>query len=240
MAVPIEAPRVEVKLTKYNLAVLAYFLLLMTTQYALAYKYLLFIPEKWRGVATVSTLVFFGFQALFMVAVIPLGMAFIYSWLYLIDIRASVKSLYPIVVTSLTPFYVLLGVMIVYGVFFLQVSLEPTEDVQRLSEMIRADVDRQVRSGAFPLSRLGMVAAVISIVLCAYLLYKRLALRSLVTQHLSQWPSWLGVLHRRLDLGAVIAVLIPLTFVGSLFVFQKLSGLLATNVMEKLIPQPPR
>ena len=239
MAVPIEAPRFEVKLTRYNLAVLAYFLLLMTTQYALAYKYLLFIPEKWRAVATTSTLVFFGFQALFMVAVIPLGMAFIYSWLYLIDIRASVKSLYPIVVTSLTPFYILLGVMIVYGVFFLQVSLEPTEDVQRLSEMIRADVDRQVRSGAFPLSRLGLVAAVTSILICAYLLYKRLDLKSLVERQLSQWPSWLSLVDRRLNLGALIAALIPLTFVGALFVFQRLSGLLATNVMEKLL-HPPR
>lgn len=239
MAVPIEAPRFEVNLTRYNLAVLAYFLLLMATQYALAYKYLLFIPEKWRGVATVSTLVFFGFQALFMVAVIPLGMAFIYSWLYLIDIRASVKNLYPIVVTSLTPFYILLGVMIVYGVFFLQVSLEPTDNVQRLSEMIRADVDRQVRSGAFPLSRLGPVAAVTSILICAYLLYKRLDLKSLVERQLNQWPSWLSLIDRRLNLGALIAALIPLTFVGALFVFQKLSGLLATNVMEKLL-QPPR
>lgn len=239
MAVPIEAPRFDVKLTRYNLAVLAYFLLLMTTQYALAYKYLLFIPEKWRGVATMSTFVFFGFQALFMVAVIPLGMAFIYSWLYLIDIRASVKSLYPIVVTSLTPFYILLGVMIVYGVFFLQVNLQPTEDVQRLSEMIRADVERQVRSGAFPLSRLGPVAALLSILLCAYLLYKRLDLRPLVARQLSQWPSWLGAIDRRANLGAIIAALIPLTFAGSLFIFQKLSGLLATNVMDKLL-HPPR
>jgi len=240
MAVPIQAPVPDVKLARYNIAVLAYFLLLMATQYALAYKYLLYIPEKWRGVATVSTLVFFGFQSLFMVAVIPLGMAFIFSWLYLIDIRASVKSLYPIVVTSLTPFYLLLGLMIVYGVFFLQVSLEPTDDVQRLSEMIRADVNRQITSGAFPLSRLGSVAAVTSVGLCAYLLYRRLDLRSLVAEQLGQWPSWLGVVHRRLNLGAIIAALIPLTFVGSLLVFQKLSGLLATNVLEKLNLQPPR
>jgi len=228
----------EVKLGKYHLIVLAYFLLIVLGQYLLAHKYIVYIPAEWQSLATVTAVVFGIFQSLFTVAIIPLGMMFILCWLYLIDIKPRVRSLYPIVVTSLVPYLLLLVLAVIYVTFFVKVNIQPAAEFEKTINLIKEDIANITRQKS-PVARFGFIAALLSIGLCAYLLHERLKLKSLMAESSKLWPRWLVRLHERVNLSVIIAVLIPLTFAGSLFVFNRLSGLIAVNLAEKLkLPQP--
>jgi hypothetical protein len=231
---PVEVGGTDVKLWKYHLLVLSYFLLALVGQYLILYKYIAVIPSEYQGMLGVTMVVIYGFQALFMVALVPLCMVFIFSSLYLIDIKAKVKSLYPIVVTSLIPFLILMAIIAAYALLALEVRIEPTEDMQKLANLIKADIDTQLLARRPLFTGLAMVAGLASITMCAYQLHHKLALKGLLASPLQTWPRWMQRLHERYNLSPVIATLIPLSFAASLYLFQKLSGLAAGNVFEKL------
>jgi|DewCreStandDraft_5_1066085.scaffolds.fasta_scaffold00162_7 MFS family permease len=236
MAVVLETPVEELRLRRYHLMVLLYFVGLFLAQYAVAYRYAGAFPAEWRGLFLMTVVMFFLFQSLFMVAVVPLGMLFIYCWLYLIDIRARARSLYAIVATSLLPFLVLLGLILIYVVAIMDVHVPPTSDIQKLNELIRADL----MSKRFPVRGLGLAAAILSVLICAYQIRQRLGLSGLLRQRVRSGPTWLQRVAERVDLSVVVALLIPLTFVGSLYAFNRVGSALAGNVWEKLnLPIPP-
>jgi hypothetical protein len=232
----LETPAEELRLKRYHLLVLLYFLGLFLAQYSVAYRYAGAFPAEWRGLFLMTVVMFFLFQALFMTAVIPLGMLFIYCWLYLIDIKARARSLYSIVAVSLLPFLILLAVILIYTVFLMDVRVPPTADIQKLGELIRADLMRQ----PFPVRESSMAAAIASALICAHQIRKRLALRELLRQRVQGGPTWLQSMARRVDLSVIVALLIPLTFAGSLYLFNRMGSAIAGNFWEKLnLPMPP-
>ncbi len=232
----LETPAEEVRLKRYHVITLLYFLGLFLAQYLVAYRYAGAFPAEWRGLFLMTVAIFFLFQALFMAAIVPLGMVFIYCWLYLIDIKARARSLYGIVTTSLLPFLVLLGVILIYVGFIMEVRVPPTEDIAKLTELIRADL----MSKRFPVRGLGLAAAVASTLLCAHEIRRRLALRELLRLRLQGGPAWLRALSQKVDLSMIVALLIPLTFAGSLYAFNRMGGAIAGNFWEKFnLPMPP-
>jgi hypothetical protein len=237
---PVEIAAKKVNLLKYNILVLIYFTLALMGPYVLFRSYIPYIPSEWQWTLIITMFVIYGFEAVFLVAVIPLGMVFISSWLYLVDIKAKVRSLYPVVVTSLIPFLILLSLIVIFGLFFVKATLEPTQDIPKLAELIKADIDRQLTPRKPLFSALAMVASLASVLICARQLHKDLNLKSVLASPLQTWPGWMQRLHERHNLSAVIATLIPLTFAGSLFLFQKLSTLVSGDFLEKLqnLPRP--
>jgi len=232
----VETPADAGSLRKYHLMVLAYFLGVLLAQLLVAYRYADAFPSEWRGLFLMTVFMFFLFQSVFMVAIVPLGMTFIYCWLYLIDIKARVRSLYAIVATALLPFLILLAVILVYVSVIMEVRVPPTQDVERLAELIRADL----MSKRFPVRELGLGAGIASILICAHQIRQRLALGELLRQRLQHGPTWLQRLSEKVDVSVIVALLIPLTFVGSLYAFNRVGSAIAGNFWEKLnLPMPP-
>jgi len=232
----VETPAEAGSLKRYHVMVLAYFLGILLAQLSVAYRYIDSFPPQWRGLFMMTVFMFFLFQSFFMVAIVPLGMTFIYCWLYLIDIKARARSLYAIMAMSLLPFLVLIAVVLVYVVFIMEVRVSPMEDLQQLAESIRADI----MSKRFPVRELGVVTSIASALICAHQIRRRLALGELLRKRIEQGPSWLQRISQKVDLSVVVALLIPLTFVGSLYVFNRVGGAIAGNFWEKLnLPMPP-
>ncbi|MCS6816566.1 MAG: hypothetical protein N0A16_02790 [Blastocatellia bacterium] len=232
----VETPAEAGPLKRYHVLVLAYFLSVLMVQLAVAYRYIGLFPPEWRGLFAMTVLMFFLFQSFFMVAVVPLGMTFIYCWLYLIDIKARVRSLYAIVAASLLPFVLLLAISLIYVALIMDVRVPPTQDVQELAELIRADL----MSKRFPIRGLGAAAAIASVLICAYEIRRRLALGELLRRRIEQGPAWLQRLSGKVDLSVIVALLIPLTFAGSLYLFNRVGSAIAGNFWEKLnLPVPP-
>lgn len=232
----VETPAEAGSLKRYHVMVLAYFLGVLLAQLSVAYRYMDSFPPQWRGLFMMTVLLFFLFQSFFVVAVVPLGMTFIYCWLYLIDIKARARSLYAIMATSLLPFLALIVVVLVYVIFLMETHVPPTEDVQQLAESIRADI----MSKRFPIRELGIVASIASMLICAHQIRRRLALGELLRRRIEQGPAWLQRLSGKVDVSVIVALLIPLTFVGSLYAFNRVGSTIAGNFWEKLnLPMPP-
>jgi len=232
----VETPAEAGSLKRYHVMVLAYFLGILLVQMLLAYRYADAFPPQWRGLFLMTVFMFFLFQAVFTVAIVPLGMMFIYCWLYLIDIKARARSLYAIVATSLLPFLLFLAAALIYVAFVMDVHVPPTEDVQRLTELIRADL----MSKPFPVRELGTGAGIASILICAHQIRRRLALGEILRERLHRGPIWLRRVSGKIDLSLIVALLIPLTFVGSLYAFNRVGSAIAGNFWEKLnLPVPP-
>jgi hypothetical protein len=181
------------------LIVLAFFLLTWYAQYATLAKYLPYIPEKIRGLIQAVFLTIFAVNSGFYLSLIPLGMVFIFCWLYLNNVQVDLRKLYQIAVLSILPFFLLMLGSLIYTLLFMKV--EPSVS-QRLTEVFSAVLDNPQQTASDPTIRakmdelikarqqqsetmkyLEIAATTLSCLLCGYLLYARLKLAA--------WKAWL-------------------------------------------------
>ncbi|MBI3951383.1 MAG: hypothetical protein HY314_13110 [Acidobacteria bacterium] len=225
IATPSAQPAERVSLARYHLIVLAFFLLSWLAQYVALAKYLPYIPEKVRGLIQAVFLTFFAVNSGFYLSLIPLGMVFIFCWLYLMNIQVDLRKLYQIVVISILPLLLLMLGLLLQALFMkVNVSMaERLRDIfgtmlenpqQTVSHpAIKAQMDEIIKARQQEFSGVGyfsLAAAALSCLVCGHLLYKRLKL-----------AAWR-------------AVLIPVSFAVSIALVRALTTSGSSNLMERI------
>lgn len=185
----------QTPIAKYNLAVIAFFLLIMVSQAALARQYIRLFPADLRSLLNTLIILGFGVQSAVLIAVIPLAMVFIFGWLYLSNIQVQVRQLYKVVVLALCPLLLFMTFSLAYLLTAsgmepearsrieglaasIQSEIADTHDIskvnparlQELSVLVKDDVTRRWK----PINRLLPVPLVLCCLTCGWLLQRRL------------------------------------------------------------------
>jgi len=226
-ATQVTQPTERIRLAKYHLIVLTFFIFTLFAQYIPFLKYARFLPEDYQMLIKAAALTLYAVQSGFLISAIPLGVVFIFGWLYLMDVKVDVKRLYQIVVISTVPLLVLMVGLILHAALFLKLDPATAERLSELSQAIARDIQQnnpsplhteeltalikgQQERLAKPMGYLGYAAVALCCLLCGYLL------------------------HRRLKLKAVIAWLIPAAFAGSVFILRIITTAGASPLADRL------
>lgn len=232
-----QAPPQPPSFARYNLAVLAFFVITLTSQVLLAHQYIRLLPESLRGMLQAVVVLGFGVQSALLVAVIPLAMIFIFGWLYLSNVQVKVRQLYPIVVVAISPLIIFMFFSLAY--LLTARSIEPSvrERMATLSQSLEQELggsgdpakmnparfqelgtilkDDMTRRWA-PINKLIPLPLVASCLVCGWML------------------------TRKLSLGTVRAYLIPATFIVSVVLVRWLSASPSQQMFDRFknLPHP--
>jgi hypothetical protein len=215
----------KISIAKYHLIVLAFFLLSWSAQYAAMAKYLPYIPEKIRGLIQAIFLTVFAVNSGFYISVIPLGIVFIFCWLYLMDVQVDLRKLYQIVVISILPLLLLMLGLLIHSLLFLKVDAAIS---QRLTQVFNTVLENP-QSASNPAINAQMQDLIKArqqgSAGVKYFFYGAAGLSCLVCGHL---------LYRRLKLAAWRAMLIPVTFALSIVVVRTITSTGSSKLMDHL------
>ncbi len=218
-------------IASYNAMVVAYFVLGMAGQVALAQQYIRLLPAELQGFLRGVVILGYGVQSALFIAVIPLSMVFIFGWLYLSDIHVKVRPLYQVVVVALIPLMLFTASAYVYLLTArglapdtrqkmqsisaaLQSEMSTSNDpsklnpvhLQQLAELLKEDITRRWS----PINRLIPIPLGLTCLTCAWML------------------------HRKLGVGPVRSVLIPVAFSVSVGLVRWATAAPSQHLLEKL------
>jgi hypothetical protein len=213
-------------LMKYHLMVLAFFVLSWVAQYAGLNKYLPFVPENVRGLLQAIFALFFAVNSGFYLSLVPLGMVFIFCWLYLMDTHVDLRKLYQIVVISLIPLLLFMLGLWLYTVLFM--TVDPSVS-QKLADVFSSMLSDPNQSTIDPATQAKME--------------ELLKAKQQDTANLT--PFWIGaaicscltcghLLYRWLKLAAWKAIVIPAAFAVSIVIVRTLTNTGAGSVMDRM------
>ncbi len=213
-------------MVKYHLIVMTFFLLSWFAQYAAFAKYFPYVPEKIRGLLQAIFFTLFAINSGFYISLVPLGMVFIFCWLYLMDVQVDLRRLYQIVVTSIIPLLLLMLGLLLYTLLFMPVE---SGVAQRLTDVFNTILNNPQQTASDPVIKAQMeelvgarqqdyaflkpywfVAAGLSCLICGHLL------------------------HRRLKLATWRAILIPFSFAVAILVTRTLTNTGSSQLMDRL------
>lgn len=218
----------RIPLARYHLITAGFFVTTLFAQYVLFLHYLDFLPADLRGLTNAFALVVYAVYSGFMVCIIPLGVVFVFGWLYLMDIQVDVRRLYQIVAISTIPLIVLMVGSIIYGSLFMKVDPAVSQRLTELSTLLLQDVNQKSTNSAAAKE----IAELLKSQREKYAAWMRsffylaVAISCLICGHL---------LHRRIRLAAWKAILIPATFALSVgFVRRLATSASGQQLMDRL------
>jgi hypothetical protein len=248
----ITQPTEKIRLAKYHLIVLTFFIFTLFANYAAVAQYLRFFPEEYQKLGKAVILFLFAVQSGFLISAIPLGVVFIFGWLYLMDVKVNVKRLYQIVVISTLPVLLLMVGLTLRVTFFVELDPAMAARLSELSQATMQDVKQNVPNsphaaelaelmkvqqekvaGPAVSMKLPLLGKVVEFRRQQAYLYVAVILSCLLCGYL---------LHQRLKLKTLMAMLIPLTFVGSVFILRTVVAVGSsplTDSLKGLLKQQP-
>lgn len=206
----------KIPLARYHLITVAFFVTTLLAQYVLFLHYLDFLPADLRGLTNAFALVVYAVYSGFMVCVIPLGVVFVFGWLYLMDIQVDVRRLYQIVAISTVPLIILMVGSIIYGSLFMRIDPAVSQRLTELSALLMQEVNQKSANStaAQEITELLKSQRERYATWMRSFFYLAVAASCLVCGHL---------LHRRIRLAAWKAILIPTTFALSVGLVRRIT-----------------
>jgi hypothetical protein len=217
----------RIPIAKYHLIVLVFFAVALLSNYAFFFKFIDFVPEDLRGILNAIIFIMSFTQSGFLVAVIPLGMVFIFGWLYLMDVQVDIRKLYQIAVLSSVPIIVLLFGALLYVLFVLKIDAAMAQQLKDLSAVMLQEIKVNPASASSAEEWTALVKG-------------HRAGYTAVMEYL--FPGVVGLscllcgyfLHKRLNLVVWKAILIPITFGVSVAFFRMISSAGTGPLKDKL------
>jgi hypothetical protein len=239
-------PTEKIRLLKYHLVVLAFYVLLLSANYIAILKFARYIPEEFRALLKLVLFGLSAFQFGFLMCVIPLGVVFIFSFLYLTNIKADVRRLYQIVVISTIPWLLMMLGASAQTVLLRGFDAATEARLTELSQAVSQDIKQkktdsphatelmellktQQEKFAGPMFevKLPFGGKVVQVRRQQVFVYVAVGLSCLLCGYL---------LHRRLNIKTMLAFVIPIAFAGSIFLMRTLtttdSGSLTDHIKE--------